>query len=413
MSTSEYVETRYFPAYVPDPEKLEALKVSTDVTVSALGAQAVRTMQQHRYDVVRYDIVLSPEPPDPRLKGRDISGGYVGPDFTYTKHLIKALDANQTRLPEGFHAKHGFPEGTPLSNIFQHAHAIDDQGAHLMGKEAYMALLEDWSAIHTENARVFTEERLPGYLSSFPNTLRRAGLGRLIPKFEERMKQTGVVFDDGFSTLGRNAAGLYEQHHSTYHQITVAQGSEMSEEQRTVNHEIFHLLEGKSRNETFAQHPRISHAIQEGLAAHTSTYLQRKGDIQDITPNQKSRHDSYPTYRRVLDLFCNGGLQRISIHRFIDMNIADDGVDEELLATIKTNFPDHPHLLDEVQAQLEKLEWDGMAENGKEDLEVVAYFKEIAAHYEKARATKARRLRGFLHRLWKGPEYLLQPQNIY
>lgn len=239
---------------------------------------------------------------------------------------------------------------------------------------------------------------MPDYIDDFTARLQYSPLHALLPEFRERMTRTSIVFDDGLDTLARGGGGRQLRTH-THHNIVVAPIEE--QEHSTLTHEFIHLREDQGLYDTFPNHPEVVHGLYEALATHLASHLFYGRDIQLIDPTAFADEGDYEAYRHMLDLFCNGGQQQVSIYDFIDTGMKP-GASPDLAAAVAKSFPDHPGLFDDLEALLQNMH---VAENTTDPIQEKAlreYMNDVRQRYQRLRhqGSAWRRLLGKIN--WLG-----------
>jgi len=399
--------TEYTPAYVPDVERLHALEPTADPRQSSLGASAAHSRQAAEYEVYKYDLMNNPDDlvSDPREATVDVEAGlHSGAAEGYISHdvldrhpdLIAEIDTHYQRLlPDDFYTRHNAQPGTPLSSILRQAISRGADGNFVVPKADYIDLLADLGSVHAQEVAAFAE-RVPSYVQDYTERLQHGGLPEMAQKFTEQVPKAVIKLDDGFDTLARGGAGYQKEQYGTA-MIVMAP---LDGERETIMHEFGHLVEGRGLEETFADTPAVATGLREALAEHIENYINQGGDIQTISPEE--RDGVYETYRSMLDMLCNGGVQGISVREFIRVNIAEaPSKDQALLDAIAQSFPDHPNLIGDLNTKIEA-SWvrENVTDAAKEQA-AEQYILDVKNHYAEKRQRmqeKTSRVRRLLRR---------------
>jgi hypothetical protein len=390
LTLKEHPGDTYEYAHVIDPALEEQLRPPTREVASALGARAIRERQHTRYEIAVSDIVAGLETEDPRQVGTNAAEGHVPADaFTVHKYNIDEIDKNYAPyLTKDFYERFGIPEDLSLSEIVQYCYTTDGEGDFAMSPDTYLDILEFMHGIHELKEKGF-EERLPDHIDSYAARLAKSDVDdKYVAKFRERVAQTRIVLDDGFDTLARGGGGRHYRNRETGERIITMAPIE-AEERDTLMHEFTHTLEDDGLYEALGDRPYLIFAITEAVAMRIENHLThgRKLETESREPNNPNE-EVYDLEGQVLDLLTNGGAQPISIHEVIEIDMNNDpSINEAFLRHITEAFPDHPDLLDTLEALVRSMYVAENVTNDEAMPEAVAKLDEIRDHYKQRQPT--------------------------
>jgi hypothetical protein len=369
---------------------------------SSFGSTALHRHRLAEFAARTEDIVEHPWNDDPRVSATTPAEGYVDPiTLAERDKEVNLIDHHYSSiLSPDFYTKFGFKQDEPMSKIVKRTQTQDQNGEFLTPSSTYIELLADLQTVHTAEATKFASERLPAYVDDYTRRLQTYGLGYLVDPFTTKLQTTKVIYDDGFDTLIRGGGGRHERH---YQDHTIVIAPSMDWEDETVVHEFNHLWEGDlGLTEAFQDEPNLLLALYEGEASHIEHFLLFKGgDIQDIRSRIAEDGMSYPLFRNILDVVCNGGEQTNSIHEVIAAIGAEKPeAPRAFRQAIQKSMADHPDFITKLEDKLSRLHPGENTTDPIVEQEITDYLEEIRVYYQTKKQNTSRG--GKLVRLLRG-----------